>query len=790
MRMLMVAAMMMFAATRSQAASRSIVVTSLDKSVSVAVDPQTGEISSLTSRGMQHSIVGGVTLQGTRPLEISAKSVGEGGESVLITQTVCIPAADVPCSSKQAKVNSLFTPRATSVGWTLNISSPVYSTDPTPLWTAPVVTNITFANSGDKQFWAPWSRGETKDPLTPSDGGFSWWTGEYLLGAQVVPASDHVIHEMATVLDPTHNVGVSFIPSPANPPAHPTWLNISGAGMDCHTADACSGPGWFAVSRHHLRFGDGAHPHIFDTDIVAHEACWRAALGWSVRAHAEYWEPVNPVIKEIEGLGSYSSYLGDLTDPKFKKMDYALNWDLSGRFFPYAGQFLPPVKRDEIWLNDGEGTQPRANVSFEIIDEFYGRIQRQGFATLSYFNVFEYGENICGNYPGMAPLCNRSGEPTSDAWERQQGHSAYPAPSSAEPWANSTWFMLENFPKSLVTSYDCGGHKSGCSSTGDATAARNESARRQIGTWQGGVVVDPVDPQLKAHFVAQLERKYKEISNFQGLVVDRSDWNTVYNYDFDDGASFIGNSTAHLSQYSYLDTIAALRDVMKDKEGDMHHNQTVMLQNALGFAQLSLMKDFDGTFSEGGVVNSVGLLGARSTAILWTYDTKECCSSLSVADEYFQRRLHLKVFPMAPFPQADHCIASDPKAEAMYISYGSMFGALRGAKYLLRPHAINVTKPALANVYELPHAPGLATLWSVMLGGNQSSAVLSVAFLPTATTVGATAPGANRFEVMHPGAHDWKPLPPTAAHLVHGGGAAKLTVPLERGCALVRLVVN
>ena len=327
------------AATRP--AARALVATSIDKSVSVGVDAETGDITSVKLRGTRHAVVGTVTLQGTIPLDVAAKAVGENGESVLVTKTVCIPAADVPCSSKQVLVTSLFTPRATSVGWTLNISSPVYPTDPTPLWTAPVVTNITFADSGDKQFWAPWSRGESKDPLLPSDGGFSWWKGEYLLGAQVAPAPDHVIHEMATVLDPTHDVGVSFIPSPANPPAHPTWLNISGGGLDCHTAHTCSVPGWFAVSRHHLRFGDGARPHIFDTDIVAHEACWRAALGWSVQEHAEYWEPVSPVMKEIEGLGSYSSYLGDLEDPKYKEMGYALNWDLSGRFFPYAGQFLP-----------------------------------------------------------------------------------------------------------------------------------------------------------------------------------------------------------------------------------------------------------------------------------------------------------------------------------------------------------------------------------------------------------------------------------------------------------------
>jgi hypothetical protein len=71
----------------------------------------------------------------------------------------------------------------------------------------------------------------------------------------------------------------------------------------------------------------------------------------------------------------------------------------------------------------------------------------------------------------------------------------------------------------------------------------------------------------------------------------------LYNYDLDDGASFIGNRTAHLAQYSYLEVIASLRAVMTKRQGSMEINQTVMLQNALGFAQLSLMKSFDGSVS-------------------------------------------------------------------------------------------------------------------------------------------------------------------------------------------------
>merc|ERR1711966_325389 len=129
---------------------------------------------------------------------------------------------------------------------------------------------------------------------------------------------------------------------------------------------------------------------------------------------------------------------------------------------------------------------------------------------------------------------------------------------------------------------------------------------------------------------------------------------------------------------------------MNMKQGGTKAKQTVMLQNALGFAQLSLLKPFDGTFSEGSVVNAVGILGARSTSILWTYSSHECCGTDANADEYFQRRLYMKVFPMAPFPQADHCVAPAPAAEAYYLLYGGMMNAIKGSKYLLKAHAVKV----------------------------------------------------------------------------------------------------
>ena len=91
--------------------------------------------------------------------------------------------------------------------------------------------------------------------------------------------------------------------------------------------------------------------------------------------------------------------------------------------------------------------------------------------------------------------------------------------------------------------------------------------------------------------------------------------------------------------------------------------------------------------------------------------------------------------------QADHCIASDPKAEALYLQYGSLFKAIVGAKWLLKPHAATVTSvtsaplpPTVVNAFEMPGAPGSATLWAVMLGGNETTtASLSLRYLPPGT---------------------------------------------------------
>ena len=48
----------------------------------------------------------------------------------------------------------------------------------------------------------------------------------------------------------------------------------------------------------------------------------------------------------------------------------------------------------EEGLTGFKGSQPRANVTYEIIGAWYRKMATAGFTDLSYFNVNEYGINI------------------------------------------------------------------------------------------------------------------------------------------------------------------------------------------------------------------------------------------------------------------------------------------------------------------------------------------------------------------------------------------------------------
>jgi hypothetical protein len=186
------------------------------------------------------------------------------------------------------------------------------------------------------------------------------------------------------------------------------------------------------------------------------------------------------------------------------------------------------------------------------------------------------------------------------------------------------------------------------------------------------------------------------------------------------------------------------------------------------------MEHFDGIFSEGSTVNSVGLLGNQMTTVLWTYTAKECCNDAATADQYFQTRLSMGVYPMAPFPGNDHSIPRNVTAEQFYLRYGPAFRAMRTARWNLFPHAIellnatgNPAKGIITNAFRTISYD----LWSVMNAGmGVSSATVRICGAPN-----------SRFEVLNMTTDTWATTP-----AIPDGDCVQVTVSLWRGCAMIR----
>lgn len=320
-----------------------------DGSVGVVIDDESGIVSTFTTQGASgsthaYNVSAATAPQGTHTLTVNVTQPAPS--KAVVTRVHCMPGEDLPCSHQQVVVTEVFEASATAVVWTVSFTGLDVGDSPTPPWSVPISTGVTFADAGPLKIWAPWERGDTRDPLSPSDGHYSWWTGEYIYGCAV--CADHpdlVVAEHVTVLDEGADAGITLMADPHNFPAR-TWVNLTGPSLarradgdlaSCPTPTACPGPAGYSLSRHYLKLSS-SKTHTYRHLLVGHTASWRAGMARSVAEFPTFWEPTNEHVKEIEGLGSYSSFLGNVTDPKFKEMGYKLNWDLSGRWVELRGR--------------------------------------------------------------------------------------------------------------------------------------------------------------------------------------------------------------------------------------------------------------------------------------------------------------------------------------------------------------------------------------------------------------------------------------------------------------------
>eukprot|EP01051_Picozoa_sp_SAG22_P007710 SAG22_NODE_552_length_9177_cov_15.661489_4_plen_490_part_00 len=388
--------------------------------------------------------------------------------------------------------------------------------------------------------------------------------------------------------------------------------------------------------------------------------------------------------------------------------------DLSGRFYHYMGMYAPPIGGDAPgeWLNrwnpfGAGGGRLTYNVSYTTgpwsVEALYSQAQELGFATLAYCNVFEFGMNILGHASGAAVA---------------------PKP---DDYRNATLYAQNHLAGSILQANW---------NNQDGSTAPNQ------GAWDGGVLMDPGREQYKNEMAQQEARRMMNIPSFQGIVVDRSDYARFYNLLHDDGVTLTpgANNQSWSMKRSYLEVIEKIRGVFGAEK--------VMLMNSLGYSSLSMMPSYDGTFSEGRAINAVGILGAGGMVnIMWTSNNLECCPNEPFADQYFQQRLYMGVYPMAPLPAADHCIGYNKTIVPWFVNYGPLYKALAGKTFNLAPHAVSVVA-------------GAATSNAFLNNGSYIYPIAMATSKEVTLQLEAVDTAVVRFEFSLPGptAGEWRPV--------------------------------
>jgi hypothetical protein len=466
----------------------------------------------------------------------------------------------------------------------------------------------------------------------------------------------------------------------------------------------------------------------FSFNIITHESDWRGGLRWISENFPEYFNPANPSADEMAGTGGYSDSDVDFDVEKMKMMAFSVNWRASFDF-PYMGMFIPPVAKNESWIRFGG--RP---TSVATMQQYAEKMRKMGFHVLSYFNVTEFGAKM--KYPLTSPSTYNE----SDLWK------------SANDFLSIKLNDAILHVPTLVPQEKLGFY------------SKTKKGGAYF-TWEDGLVLDCGEPVYRDFLIDQAQKHIELIPASDGVCIDRLDWLRMFNEDKDDGITWFIDRPARslISSWKYL---------MKDFCPLMHKNGKVIFVNNHD-KRIDLLKNIDGIFDEftysGAPLNLTALLCINKTALGWTGDNSSIKSE--GVDNFFQKYLYMGVFPMAPFPGNDHSIRPDEWTDRQYIDYGHLFVAIRGKKWVLEPHCIEVDNDNVkANLFKVHDGYVIP----VVFGKGIKTVTLNVRNIPGLKKASCKA--------VYPGNQEYLSLKSEFA-----AGLLQVHVPLVRGCAMVKI---
>jgi hypothetical protein len=636
-------------------------------------------------------------------------------------------------------ISDRFTPDGNAIRWVATIEGLDSA------WATGIGTNLKFEGTPHSRFWTTWG---TPGHISPADWGGEGieWHNPF----QSQPFRDmHLVYgghfgkgagysiPVFSVQDSTDGSDVALLMSPEDPLLDVHMLTTKDGGVN--------------QVRRFNRIERG-RPLKFTTLLYAPENDWRSVLAFVVERYPRYFKPQLKSALNLCALGAYSSNEVEFDSEKYKRMGGLINWKASFDF-SYMGMFLGMVPTDTSrWRRfdvSSEGKPIPGRVTYTSIAQMasYSRgMKARGFATLNYFNITEFGG--CSSFADSV---------------------LFPRPvlrREEDVWQNPTAFLYDHFPGALLfPALDHAGWN--IRTPRQHMDSPVKFRDRPFWTWGGAIVTDVGDSSYAEFLLDQARRHMKGIPDAQGICIDRLDWLNEFNWHADDGRSWVGGRPARSLLNSFKGFMPRLSAIM-------HKSNKAIFCNP-HMNRFELMEHFDGVYNEFGHIghdlNVSAFLCMFKPLVCWTPDKETVLKS---PDEFFQHHILMGAYPTAPFEGNDHCIGPDPTVDRYYLDYGPMFTAMHGRRWVLLPHAVEVTGgSAVANVFTRGTHE---VLIPVMLGDTSATQVAlnHCRRLLNASTV--------KCEIWYPGAQK-----PEQRSVVVKNDRLTLPVPLKRGCAFVVL---
>lgn len=614
-----------------------------------------------------------------------------------------------------------FSPAANSVRWEIEIRG---AGDP---WTTPIETRLSWPVSQNTKFWAAWSDPELK--ISNRKTNTAAWNDPLVFkefrdlklpyGAPIfdpgnprldwMPLMDDMFCiPLATVAEPAEDLALSLVLSPEDTMLDMTLTTDQGGSI--------------VFSRLKHRIG-AARPLRFAMDLASHPADWRGGLAWMVKRYPEFFKPPNPKAAEIAGCAAYSHYTGPLDAGKFQKMAFRVNWRASFDW-PYMGMFIPPVKSDteqwEMYNGDSGGNLVPGKfglTSIRQMNDYSKRMKAMGFYVLDYFNFGEFGKWMKG----------------------PAGVSKNIDPAKA--WKNPDDFLYTRIADGLY--YDRNG--------------------RPYPSWGGAVAMDVGAPHFRAFILDQARRHLQCLPDSSGICIDRGDWQRFYNQQADDGVSWVDGRPARSLVMSWKNLMAEL--------GPLFHGAGKVIYASNQDKRLDILREVDGMYCEFsnacGPLNCTSLQGVDKPVMAWTRGEEDLRPD---PDAFFQKYLHMGMFPTAPFPGNDHSLNPSDWADRAYLDYGPLLDKMRGKQWVLIPHVVRVAGDgAKINLFKVGRG---RYVMPVTFGGKAGKVKVILRKIGGGT-------GGNHFCAYYPGVASG-----TRLEVKTTGEEQAIEVPLHRGCAM------